>query len=180
MIGCVLTFRDISEKRRSEQELQRSIGQARTILESITDAFFAVDQQWRFTYVNPQAERLLDRKPGDLLGRIIWEEYPGFVGSEFEQAYRRVASERVSVSTTAYYPDHQRWYEVHVYPATDGISIYFQDVTERERAEAELHSLSSATERHGAASMKPHFQAQPISITSSTCRGASYMSIRRC
>ena len=122
-------------RREAEEERRRSDRQIRSIMESITDAFFAVAPDWRFTYVNPQAERLLDRTPGDLLGRVIWDEYPGLAGSEFERAYRRVANERVTVSVTSYYPDHERWYEVHVYPATDGISVYFRDVTERKAAE---------------------------------------------
>jgi PAS domain S-box-containing protein len=126
---------------------RRTIEQAQTILESITDAFFAVDRNWRFTYVNPQAERLLDRQPGDLLGRVIWDEFPGLVGSEFERAYHRVANERITLSVTSFYPDHDRWYEVHVYPAADGISIYFQDVTERKQAEAEVERLTEASEQ---------------------------------
>jgi PAS domain S-box-containing protein len=120
---------------------------ARTILESISDAFFAVDRDWRFIYVNSQAERLLDRQPGDLLGRVIWDEFPGLVGSPFETAYHRVASERITLSVTSFYPDHDRWYEVHVYPAGDGISIYFQNVTERKGAEAEVERLTQATEQ---------------------------------
>jgi PAS domain S-box-containing protein len=127
---------------------RQSDQRTRIILESITDAFFAVDQDWRFTYVNPQAERLLDRKPGDLLGQVIWEVYSGLVGSEFERVYRRVANEQVTLTLTSYYPDHDRWYEVHVYPAPDGgISIYFQDVSERKRAEAEVDRLREASEQ---------------------------------
>jgi PAS domain S-box-containing protein len=129
------------------EALSQSEQRTRIVLESITDAFFAVDRDWRFTYVNPQAERLLDRKPGDLLGQDMWEVYPGLIGSEFELAYRRVAAERVTLWVTAFYPDHERWYEVHVYPATDGISIYFQDVSERKRAEAEVDRLTQAAEQ---------------------------------
>jgi PAS domain S-box-containing protein len=114
----------------------------RTILESITDAFFGVDTQWRFSYVNKQAERLLGRAPGDLLGKVIWDAYPGLRGSEFERAYHRVANERVPVSITSFYPDHDRWYEVHVYPNTDGISIYFRDVTEHKRSEERWRELA--------------------------------------
>jgi PAS domain S-box-containing protein len=139
---------DITERKRVEEERRQSEQRTRIILESITDAFFAVDRDWRFSYVNPQAERLLDRQPGDLLGQVIWDVYPGLIESEFETAYRRVATERISLSLTSYYPDHNRWYEVHVYPASDGgISIYFQDVSERKRAEAEVDRLQEASEQ---------------------------------
>src|ERR1700679_1320543 len=82
----------------TEVEVRLPGEQDRTILESITDAFFAVDRDWRFSYVNPQAERMLDRQPGDLLGHVIWEEYPGLIGSQFETAYHRVVNERITLS----------------------------------------------------------------------------------
>jgi PAS domain S-box-containing protein len=132
--------RDISERELSEKALQASEEQSRNILESITDAFYALDSDWRFTYLNTQAERLLDRTSAELLGKIIWEEYQ-IAGSEFEKAFHRVASEKIASSLTAFYPDHQRWYEVHAYPAMDGITVYFRDVTELKRIESEREQL---------------------------------------
>ena len=64
---------------------------ATSILESITDAFFAVDRDWRFTYVNRQAYLLLGRAPGELLNQLIWEVFPGMSGSDFEKAYLKAA-----------------------------------------------------------------------------------------
>ncbi len=100
------------------------------ILESITDAFFALDRDWRLTYVNRMAEQVLELPAGDLVGKALWEVFPGLVGSVFDEAYRKTAAERVPTSATAFYSDHQRWYEVHSYPAPDGMAIYFRDVTE--------------------------------------------------
>lgn len=129
---------DITERKQTESALQASEEQSRNILESITDAFLALDQDWRFTYVNPQAERLLDHPSADLLGKSMWEEYPGLVGSEFERAYRQAANEQIVSSVTAFYSDHDRWYEVHAYPAVNGITIYFRNVTHRKQAEEDL------------------------------------------
>jgi PAS domain S-box-containing protein len=121
----------------AERERRQGEERSRAILESITDAFFAVGHDWRFTYVNAQAERLMARKPGELLGKDIWQEYPGLVGSDFGRAYRRAAEHGIPASITAFYPDHGRWYEAHVYPGTDGITIYFRDASDRVRAEGE-------------------------------------------
>ncbi|OWK34448.1 PAS domain-containing protein [Fimbriiglobus ruber] len=145
--GAVLVFREITEKKQAEQALREQEQRAIGILESITDGFFAIDRQWQFSYVNRQAERLLDRAPDDLLGKNLWETYPGLVGSEFERAYRRAADDRVPGTVTAFYPDHDRWYEVQVYPAPDGISIYFRDVTTRQRADAALARVTAESER---------------------------------
>ncbi len=136
----ITTGADITGIKKAQDTLRQSEARYRTVLESITDAFFALGRDWRFTYVNRQAERVLGRTPGDLLGKSLWDEFPGLAGSEFERAYRRVMAERVSESVTAYYPDHDRWYEVHVYPAEGGISVYFRDVSDRVRADEALRA----------------------------------------
>ncbi|HEX8322445.1 MAG TPA: ATP-binding protein [Tepidisphaeraceae bacterium] len=137
---CVVTeetARVLAERERDRlaEQRKRDEERARTILESITDAFFAIDADWVFTYVNPQGQRLLGRM--DLVDRVIWEEYPAIEGTPFEAIYRQAATQRVTASTTAYYPDHDRWYEVHAYPAPGGgISVYFRDASDHQRAEA--------------------------------------------
>jgi PAS domain S-box-containing protein len=146
IMGAVLVFRDISDKRNAEREVRDAGEQARTILESITDAFYALDGDWRFTYVNRQAEKLLDRTKEELLGNVIWNVYPGFVGSEFERAFKKAAHDRVACSVTSYYPDHARWYQVHTFPATSGVSVYFRDVTEQKDAEKERTALLAAAQ----------------------------------
>ncbi|QOV91341.1 PAS domain S-box protein [Humisphaera borealis] len=121
------TVADITDRKRVTD-------QSRTILESISDAFFALDREWKFTYLNPQAERVLGRSSVDLIGRVIWEEYR-MDGTEFDRVFRRAATGRVAASITAFYPEHNRWYEVNAYPAPDGVSVYFRDATERVQAE---------------------------------------------
>jgi PAS domain S-box-containing protein len=108
------------------------------ILESITDAFFALNTDWKFTYVNRQAEKMLGHTRNDLLGKNLWTMYPGLTGSEFEKLYRSAVADQVSGSITSFYPDHNRWYEIHVYPAHTGISVYFRDATTRVEAEQKL------------------------------------------
>ncbi|MEG5046093.1 PAS domain S-box protein [Microcoleus sp. B4-C1] len=140
--GMIISTRgvliDISDRKQAEEALRQSEEQSRNILESIDDGFFSLDENWCFTYVNRSAEILLDRTASDLIGKNVWEEFPGLNGSEFEQVYRRVANERVALSVTAFYPDHDRWYDVRTYPAANGITIYFRNVTDRKLAEEVL------------------------------------------
>ncbi len=144
-----LLFTNITETKRVEEErqqleqeravaLRQSEEQSRNIIESITDAFFAVDENWRFTYVNQTAYTLVNRAPGDLIGKIFWEEFPGVNGSEFEQMHRRVMHLRVPESLTEFYPDHNRWYEMRSYPAANGVTMYFRNVTEQIQAQVAL------------------------------------------
>lgn len=111
---------------------------AEAILESITDAFFSLDRDWRFTYLNKQANIVLGFQPDELLGKSLWDIYPSLIGTEFETVYRRAVRDLISESFTSYYPDHDRWYEVHCYPSADGMSVYFRNATNRIRAEEKL------------------------------------------
>lgn len=141
------TTRNITDRKLADEAIRQLSERNREILESITDAFFAIDDQWRFTYVNRQAEQMLGRDPGDLIGRVIWDIYPGLVGTEFEAVYRRTAKERVPLSVKGFYPDHQRWYDVNVFPALSGITLYFKNVTERIEADEILRLSEAETER---------------------------------
>ena len=144
LLGIVV---DITDRKRAEAALRETEEQSRNILESIGEAFFALDENWRFTYVNQFAETLLDRIPGDLIGKNLWEEYPGLIGSEFEPIYLSPMRDRVPASLTAFYPDHDRWYEVRSYPAPHGITVYFKNVTDQIQAQAVLRQTSAELER---------------------------------
>ncbi len=137
--------RDITNLKQAEQERlqllereQAARKQSINILESITDAFFALDNEWRFTYLNQQAEPLLQRRREELLGKCLWDEFPEAVDSTFYQEYHRAARERVSVEFEAFYPPLDTWFSVHAYPGEDGLSVYFEDINKRKQAEAEL------------------------------------------
>jgi len=77
----VLIHEDITARTKAEEERRRSDDRTRIVLESIADAFFAVDRDWRFTYVNPQAERLLDRTPATSSGGCSGTSTPGWPGA---------------------------------------------------------------------------------------------------
>lgn len=135
--------RQLREQVAREQAAQR---RATIILESITDAFFGVDHTWRFTYLNRQAERLLQRTREELLDRVLWDEFPETLGSTFYRELHRAASEQVSVEFEEFYPPLNTWFETHAYPSAEGISVYFQAITERKQAEEALRTLSTALE----------------------------------
>jgi len=109
-----------------------------SLLESITDAFFAVDHQWRFTYVNREAERLLQRPRHELMGKVLWDEFSPAVGSVFQENYERAMSERVTVKFEEFYEELGIWVDVRAYLSEGGISVFFRDITPRKRAEDQL------------------------------------------
>ena len=111
---------------------------ASEILASISDAFFAVDRDWRFVYVNEQAGPLLERDPEGLIGNGLWDEYPEAVGTPFWDAYHRAVETREAVQFDAFFEPLDRHFAVRAYPFDDGLSVYFADVTARQRAEDAL------------------------------------------
>ncbi|GAB4174732.1 MAG: hypothetical protein Fur006_04740 [Coleofasciculaceae cyanobacterium] len=120
------------------QREQAASNQITKILESITDAFFALNNEWQFTYLNQQAERLLQRKRAELLGRCVWDEFPEAVGSLFQQEYHRAVTEQVSVEFETFYPPLNTWFSVHAYPREQGLSVYFQTINDRKQTEQVL------------------------------------------
>ncbi len=136
--------RDISAQKRAEDELIASRDTVSTILESITDAFFALDATWRFVYVNREAESIFQRPREALLEQNIWDMLPDVVGSVFEQEYHRAIANQEPITFEGWYAPLATWFESRVYPSSDGLSVYFRDISERKRAEQELHRLNYA------------------------------------
>jgi PAS domain S-box-containing protein len=133
----------------SELRLQAEMAQERVegILASINDGFLALDEDWRFIYVNASAERLLGRSAQELLGKVYWEEYPETVDSEVGAHYRKAMTGRVSVAFEDYRELSRRWFDLRVFPSRDrGLSIYFQDITERKNAEDALLRVNETLE----------------------------------
>ncbi len=125
-----------------EMQLESELVDARRLaaeaVEHITDSFFAIDFEWRFTYMNPSAYKLAREAAGirDLLGTTVWEAYPALAESAFAEQYRRCMELRVPVQFEA--PFRHRWYSVRAYPAPAGMAVYAVDITTRKSIENEL------------------------------------------
>ncbi|MBB3332535.1 diguanylate cyclase (GGDEF)-like protein/PAS domain S-box-containing protein [Halomonas campaniensis] len=135
---------DITEQRRLDAEVARLAERLTTTLESITDGFFTLDGEWRFSYVNREAERLLQSASGSLLGRHIWQAFPEAVGSRFETEYRRAIESGEATHFEACNPRLELWVEVHAYPSEEGLAVYFRDINQRKATERQLRILESS------------------------------------
>jgi PAS domain S-box-containing protein len=131
-------YRQATQRKQAELALEESKQHITNILETITDAFFALNQEWQFTYLNRQAERLLDRNREQLLGKNLWDEFPEAMNSNFYREFHQVISDRVRVTFEEFYPPLNRWFEVRAYPAPDGLGVYFRNITKRKQAEDKI------------------------------------------
>jgi len=142
--GVVVNCHDITERNRVEEALRAANRQIANILGSVTDAFVSLDRNWCFTYLNNQAAQLIQRSREELLGQNLWETFPDFVGSILDQECHKALSQQIPTSFEEFYPFLRNWFEVRVFPATDGLSLFLVDVTERRQAQAELLEMSTA------------------------------------
>lgn len=130
--------RDLTGQHRAEQAQRDLADRLTTTLESVTDAFFMLDRDWRFTYVNRRAEEVLHHHRDELLGSNIWEKYPDAIGSIFQIEYERAMAEGKSAVFETYYAPLGIWLAVAAYPSALGLSVYFRDVSQRRAAAQRL------------------------------------------
>ncbi len=136
--GVLVTVTETTAQIRAQEEARSLTRRLSTTLESITDAFLTLDRDWRFTFVNREGERLLERWREEILGRVVWRAFPEAVGSQFYTECHRAVAERVSVKFEAFFPPVNRWVSVNAYPSDEGLAVYFQDVTQRRAVENRL------------------------------------------
>lgn len=138
----------LAAEREARQATEEAERRNTSLLESIGDGFYSLDAEWRFTFLNRHAEELLGRSCKELTGRNIWDEFPEARGSIFEQTYKAVLQTQKAQSFETYYAPLGFWTEVRAYPKDDGgISVFFQDVSERHRLITELGKNAQRFER---------------------------------
>ena len=151
-------MRDITERKLIEkkmkgfnEELARQVEEKTTelteIFERVTDGFIALDKDFRYLYVNKKAGELIHREPQDLIGKQVWEIFPDAVGSETYQSFHHAMKEQIYICSTDYYAPFNLWQENHIYPSTNGLSIFIRDITERKKAEQEINEARNLADK---------------------------------
>jgi PAS domain S-box-containing protein len=122
-------------------ELRLSRRQLHNTIESISDAFFTLDHEFRFTSLNSQVGRLLGRDRADFLHQVIWEVCENEGDEHFASQCRRAAEAKELVAFETFYARTALWLDVRVYPSPDGLTVYFQDITARRKKDDQLRLL---------------------------------------
>lgn len=138
----VVAVRDITASKKARNALHEAHMRTSTILEGIADTFYSLDNQWRFTMVNPAAERApFGRPAAELIGKVIWDVYPNLVGTEIYSHYLEAAKNTGMEHYIAQSPLNMRWYEVFMQGIKSGVDVYMRDITGRKSAEDETQNL---------------------------------------
>lgn len=135
IMGVVAVSRDITQLKSAEEAYRESQARITNILESITDAFMALNYDWTLAYVNSEAESMLGRSRSQIMGKLLWDVFPDMADSPMRECCRQAMEKQMPVSTEDYVPHLKAWYSVHIYPSKVGLSIYLQDITVRKELE---------------------------------------------
>jgi PAS domain S-box-containing protein len=114
----------------------------RSMIGRISDGLISIDAEGYFTYVNNAASQILNRKPGSLLGKHIWKEFPEFLNHPFYKAYERAINSQEYFYLEVYDRTVARWIENHIYPSPNGVSVFFMDITARKKKESDFVKLA--------------------------------------
>lgn len=144
---------DVTERKHAEAALREKEAQLyeadrrlAEIVQGMTEACFALDTDWRFTFVNDRGETLLQHRRAEMLGRSIWEVFHKLVGTPLEAQYHRAMTERVPLSFEAFSPIAERWLDVRLFPSGDGLAAFLLDIHARKLAEVERQKFVSLAE----------------------------------
>ncbi len=137
--GVGIATVDLTAMKTAENALHEAQTRTSAILEGIADTFYSLDDRWRFTIINPAAERApFGRPAAELLGKVIWDLYPGLVGTRIHRHYLDALSKQSLEHYEAQSPLNGRWYEVFMKGRATGVDVYMRDVTGRRTTEESL------------------------------------------
>lgn len=131
--GIMILGTEVTEQVHARSELERTA----RLIETMPAPFFAMNKDWKVTYWNPASVEMTGFSKDQVIGRNIWEIFPGLEESEIGAAYKRAMHEKLSGPMEAYYDRHQKWYRTWPFPYEDGVAVSFLDITQHKAIEQE-------------------------------------------
>ncbi|WP_422124635.1 ATP-binding protein [Planococcus sp. X10-3] len=114
-----------------------------SVIESITDGFFALNKDWEYVYLNKHQFLPRGKKADEVLGKSIWDEFPETVDTIIYTEFHRAMNDRVTVRFEAQSEVDDYWYEITAYPFDDGICCMLKNIKEKRKYEKELKRLAN-------------------------------------
>lgn len=126
---------DITERKRAEDATLAAEKRLSHILQSMNDGFLLLDEDLRFLAANDSALRLLERTPGEILGKHAFEVFPYLKHSAWHDMFGQVRKDREPRTSEGRFEPLDKWFEARIEATDDGLAVFFRDITERRRAE---------------------------------------------
>ena len=136
--------KDITDRKKAEEALRENRESYRELAESISDMFFAMDKDFRYTYWNQASEKFTGVSAKDAVGKSLTEVFPDVKGTRIEQFYKEALRTQQPQSFLNKYQLKGKDYvfELNAYPTKTGLSVFVKDVTERQKMDDEIKSLA--------------------------------------
>lgn len=138
--GLTVYLRDVSERKHLEVKSRET----EATLDRVDDIVWATDEQWRYVYANEATVTATEQwgevieTEDELLGKTIWEEFPETVETRLYEETHRAFETQEQIVFEEYVEQVETWYETHVYPSEEGVTVYARDITEKKDREREL------------------------------------------
>ncbi len=136
--GISAFMRNITDRKKAEAERIKAYREKETVLNRITDSVVSVDNEWRYTFLNDAAMSTHPLGRQETLGKVIWDVHPEMEGTVFWDKYHEAMLTRKAVNIESHYAPMDIWFSVRVYPSSDGLTIFYTDITERKKVEEAL------------------------------------------
>ncbi len=136
----LIIVRNITASKLAEEALRVSESEYRQLADSITDVFFALDKDMRYTYWNKASEALTGIPARDAIGKSLTELFPDPEGGKAKEKYLEVLRTKKAMNFTNEYNfgGKNHLFDVNAYPIENGVSVITKDVTEHMRVEDAL------------------------------------------
>src|SRR5690606_29288499 len=138
---------DVTDRKAADEKALEVLEEKNTILESIGDAFFAVDKNFKVTYWNKMAEQLLQTPKELILNKNLWDIFSDAKDLPSYKNYHLALKENKVVQFEDYYAPINRWFEISAYPSKEGLTVYFKDTTQRKTAEEQIRMSNERFEK---------------------------------
>jgi PAS domain S-box-containing protein len=125
-------------RRGIEADLRYRLKEREDVLQSISEVFFSVDHEFRYTFFNRKAEKVGGKSADEIIGKDMWETFPFLKNSEFHRQMQQAAVDRKILVSEYLGPITGGWFEMRIYPSAEGLSALFVDISARKAAEEGL------------------------------------------
>jgi PAS domain S-box-containing protein len=130
--------------------VEQSEEKFRSLAESISDPYFAIDNEFKFLYWNKAAEDLTGVKAIDTIGKSIYKIFPEIIGKPLEEQYKEAIKNKEPKTITNLHQfknNVNRYFELSIYPMSNGISVISKDVTNKIDSEKKIKELNESLEK---------------------------------
>lgn len=140
VVAVNVVAEETTAQKRAARALQASEATVRNVLNAMGDAFVVLDRSFRITLANSEAARISGMSVSEMMEQSFWEVWPSAVGTRFEALLREVEAKKQPghLEHHSITERHDVWLDLSAYPTSDGVAVFYRDISDRKRAEDEL------------------------------------------